>query len=139
MKIRIGFKSRLQWHYIWRRIKLLFAKDKYGVYPIGKTTHIHPTISEIQLVQYGYTYNYFSYQYRKCIIDMRKLYLTDYGEVRQIHVRVFDDKTVTAHDEYAYEWDALAHMKAIGLKQLSVKEILHLKDVLRLDPVYLLK
>ena len=119
--MRLTIKARIRWHYIWRGIKMLFAKDKRGVYPIG-FTNLSMSAVELKLIQYGYSFNYWSFQYRDCVVDVRKLYISGHNEVRQIHVRVFNDGMITAHDEFAYEWDALAHIDAVGLRRIKEAE-----------------
>lgn len=133
--MQISVKAKIKWHHIWRRLKMLVAKDKRGVYPIG-VTQLYLNVVEYALLRYGFSYNYFSFQYKHCVIDMRKLYLDDdengVTTVRQIHVRVFDDGMVTAHDEFAYEWDAVSHYNAVGLCHISPSELNVLRMILSL-------
>ena len=71
---------------------------------------------ERKMISIGYQYNYFSFTERGQVSNMRKLYLLN-GEVRQKHIRLFDDGHVHAHDELAYEFDALGHVNGFTLRE----------------------
>jgi hypothetical protein len=71
---------------------------------------------ERRMISIGYQYNYFSFTERGQLTNMRKLYILN-GEVRQKHIRLFDDGQVYAHDELAYEFDALGHVNGRTLRE----------------------
>jgi hypothetical protein len=85
------------------------------------------------MVGYGFQYNYFSYNERGQVSNMRKLYTVGMDDdiIRQIHIRLFDDGHVSAHDELAYEYDALGHMTRHTLREIDYVEKMLITDLLK--------
>jgi hypothetical protein len=86
------------------------------------------------MIGIGYQYNYFSYTEDGQISNMRKLYM-DGTTIRQRHVRLFNDGCVYAHDELAYEHDAIGHTNAVTLDKISfVEQMLIMDTITESDP-----
>ena len=115
--------KRIDFSRLWRCLKsrIPFLCRERSDYPV----HIDELVDvsefgiqafERKMISIGYQYNYFSYTERGQVSNMRKLFILN-GEVRQKHIRLFDDGLVYAHDELAYEFDAIGHVNGRTLRE----------------------
>lgn len=128
--------NRIRFSHLWRIIKnkIPFVNVSKTRYHIGKTD-ISVNKFENKLIGASYQYNYFSYTEKGQISNMRRLYIeivNGYEEIRQVHVRLFDDGSIYAHDELAYEYDALGHVKAKTLKRINTVDEQELVKILNI-------
>ena len=108
--------NKIRFDYLWRMIKnkIPFVNVSISKYYLGKTD-LNIDEFEKRLIEKGYQYNYFSYTEKGQVSNMRKLYINIVNgieEIRQIHIRLFNDNNIYVHDELAYEHDAIGHIKA---------------------------
>jgi len=115
--------NRIDFSRLWRCLKSripFLCRERSG-YRIRMDELVDVDESYIQaferkMIGIGYQYNYFSFTERGQVSNMRKLYILN-GEVRQKHIRLFDDGHVHAHDELAYEFDAIGHVNGNTLRE----------------------
>ena len=126
--------NRIDFSRLWRCLKsrIPFLCRERSDYPIY-VTKLSVDAFEKRMVGYGFQYNYFSYNERGQVSNMRKLYTVgmDDDVIRQIHIRLFDDGHVSAHDELAYEYDALGHMTRRTLREIDYVEKMLITDLLK--------
>ena len=118
------YNNRIRFSHLWRMIKnkIPIINVPKSEWYLGKCT-LNIEEFEKKLIGASYQYNYFSYTEKGQVSNMRKLYIevvNGNDEIRQIHVRLFDDGTIYAHDELAYEYDAIGHIKAKTLRRINV-------------------
>ena len=85
-----------------------------------------------RLIPLGYQYNYFSYNFKDQICNLRKLVLFEplafiaayehENEIWQYHLRLYDSGKVTGHFEKSYEENAMEHIRGEGLTEISEAE-----------------
>ena len=113
-------RFRIHFHYLWRWLKELFTEDhpRTPFYQFALT----PPLDEVglmhRLIGLGFQWNYWSYHEAGEVINMRRCYVLD-GTIRQEHVRIFKDGVVRAHDELAYEEDAIGHLRGETVRDIS--------------------
>ena len=117
------YDNRIRFDYLWRFIKnkIPFVNVPISKWYIGKTD-ISIKKFESLLIGKAFQYNYFSYTEKGQVSNMRKLYIECINgdeEIRQIHLRLFKDGSIYAHDELAYEYDALGHVNTKSLKRIN--------------------
>ncbi len=116
--------NNIRLYYLTRKLKSIFASTKRGVYP-EFSTDLSPDEAYRVLIGLGFQWNYVSYHEKGEVLNVRKLY-----DDRQIHVRLFNDKIVTVHDELNYDFHPFEHLKGVSLRRADPKFILVLKDSL---------
>lgn len=125
--------KRIDFSRIWRclKSKIPFLCRERSDY-LMHVTKLSVNAFEKRMIAYGFQYNYFSYTERGQVSNMRKLYIAgmDDSVIRQIHVRLFDDGYVHAHDELAYEYDALGHTNGLTLREVDYVEKMLITDLL---------
>ena len=114
---------KIKFSHVWRLIKnrIPFVNVPISKWYVGES-NINIEKFESLLIGKSYQYNYFSYTEKGQVSNMRKLYIeivNGYDEIRQIHVRLFKDGSIYAHDELAYEYDALGHVNTESLKRIN--------------------
>lgn len=120
------YNNRIRFDYLWRMIKnkIPFINVPISRYYLGKTD-LNIDEFEKRLIEKGYQYNYFNYTEKGQVSNMRKLYINivnEIEEIRQVHVRLFNDNNIYVHDELAYEHDAIGHIKAKTLQRPNVND-----------------
>ena len=118
--------NKIRFDYLWRIIKnkIPFVNVPISKYYLGKTD-LNIDEFEKRLIEKGYQYNYFSYTEKGQVSNMRKLYINIVNrieEIRQVHIRLFNDNNIYVHDELAYEHDAIGHIKAKTLQRPNVND-----------------
>lgn len=118
--------NKIRFDYLWRMIKnkIPFVNVPISKYYLGKTD-LNIDEFEKRLIEKGYQYNYFSYTEKGQVSNMRKLYINIVNgieEIRQVHVRLFNDNNIYVHDELAYEHDAIGHIKAKTLQRPNIND-----------------
>ena len=116
---------KIQFYYLWNNIVRKFFPFK------GRQefvlTKINPRILSreefaIKLITIGYQFNYFSYEDKDEIMNLRKLYISPHHQIRQYHIRLYNDGEVRAHDEISYEEDAVAHIDGVSSGSIPILE-----------------
>lgn len=120
------YDNRIRFDYLWRMIKnkIPFVNVPVSKYYLGRTIFKVIDFEKI-LIEKSYQYNYFSYTEKGQVSNMRKLYINVVNrneEIRQIHIRLFKNGSIYVHDELAYEYDALGHIKAKTLQRPNVND-----------------
>ena len=118
--------NKIRFDYLWRMIKnkIPFVNVPISKYYLGKTD-LNIDEFEKRLIEKGYQYNYFSYTEKGQVSNMRKLYINIVNgieEIRQVHIRLFNDNNIYVHDELAYEHDAIGHIKAKTLQRPNIND-----------------
>lgn len=118
--------NRIRFDYLWRMIKnkIPFVNVPVSRYYLGRTD-LNIDEFEKRLIEKGYQYNYFSYTEKGQVSNMRKLYINivnGIDEIRQVHVRLFNNNNIYVHDELAYEHDAIGHIKAKTLQRPNIND-----------------
>lgn len=118
--------NKIRFDYLWRYLKnkIPFVNVSISKYYLGKTD-LNIDEFEKRLIEKGYQYNYFSYTEKGQVSNMRKLYINIVNgieEIRQIHIRLFNDNNIYVHDELAYEHDAIGHIKAKTLQRPNIND-----------------
>ena len=121
--IEMKYDIKIKFSHLWRLIKnrIPFVNVPVSKWYIGKSD-ISIEKFELLLIGKAFQYNYFSYTEKGQVSNMRKLYtefINGDEEIRQIHVRLFKDGSIYAHDELAYEYDALGHVNTKSLKRIN--------------------
>ena len=121
--IEMKYDIKIKFSHLWRLIKnrIPFVNVPVSKWYIGKSD-ISIEKFELLLIGKAFQYNYFSYTEKEQVSNMRKLYtefINGDEEIRQIHVRLFKDGSIYAHDELAYEYDALGHVNTESLKRIN--------------------
>ncbi len=111
---------------IWKETVLSLFTHEIEPYYIGKTDM---PVWEVEdaLVGLGFTPDYFCFRdgdkTKKQITSMRLLYKVPlpngHSIWRQMHIRLFDDGTVTGHDEIAYDRNAIDHLNGVSLRPID--------------------
>ncbi len=117
---------KIQFHYVWNNLvrKLFPFKGRQNFV----LTKIDPrTLSKEEFVKrligLGYQFNYFSYQDKDEITNLRKLYISpEPYKIRQFHIRYYNDGEIRAHDELSYEEDAIAHVDGVSMSEIPTTE-----------------
>ena len=117
---------------LWRRIKGIFVREKTASDYFIVNYNPDPEEFMRRLIPLGYQYNYFSYNFKNQICNVRKLVLFEpiasipayehENEIWQYHLRVYDSGKVTGHFEVAYEENAGQHIRGEGLTEISEAE-----------------
>lgn len=130
--------KRIDFSRIWRYVKgdiPFFNRERSG-YLICTCAgdRNKPDVHEFEkiLIGMGYQYNYFSYTEHGQLSNMRKLYTSGINDevFRQVHIRLFDDGSVHAHDEFTYEYDAIGHINGVTLRELDYIDKMSIVDKL---------
>jgi len=128
--------NKIRFDYLWRMIKnkIPFVNVPISRYYLGKTNLNIDEFEKI-LIEKGYQYNYFSYTEKGQVSNMMKLYINIVNgieKIRQVHVRLFNDNSIYVHDELAYEYDALGHVKAKTLQRPNINDEHEIVDILKI-------
>jgi len=83
---------------------------------------LHEDDFAMKLITIGYQFNYFSFQDKDEVMNLRKLYISPQYQIRQYHVRLYSDGEIRAHDELSYEEDAVGHVDSVSMGQISTVE-----------------
>lgn len=128
--------NRIRFDYLWRMIKnkIPFMNVPVSKYHLGRTIFKVDDFEKI-LIEKGYQYNYFSYTEKGQISNMRKLYInivSGIEEIRQVHIRLFKNSSIYVHDELAYEYDALGHVKMKTLQRPNINDEHEIVKILKI-------
>ena len=117
---------------LWRRIKGIFVRERGASDSFIVDFTPDPEDFMRRLIPLGYQYNYFSYNFKDQICNVRKLvlvkstasipafYIED--ETWQYHLRLYDSGKVTGHFEKSYEENAMEHIRGVGLTDIPEAE-----------------
>lgn len=128
--------NKIRFDYLWRYLKnkIPFVNVSISKYYLGRTIFEVDDFERI-LIEKGYQYNYFSYTEKGQISNMRKLYINIVNgieEIRQVHIRLFNDNSIYVHDELAYEHDAIGHIKAKTLQRPNINDEHEIVKILKI-------
>ena len=128
--------NKIRFDYLWRYLKnkIPFVNVSISKYYLGRTIFEVDDFERI-LIEKGYQYNYFSYTEKGQISNMRKLYINIVNgieEIRQVHIRLFNDNNIYVHDELAYEHDAIGHIKAKTLQRPNINDEHEIVKILKI-------
>ncbi len=116
---------KLQFFNLWKTYVMgLFPHEREPFY-IGKTRIETVELIEDILVRNNFQPDYFAWKDKQQVTSMRILYVDKNNEWRQVHVRVFSDRSVTIHDEVSYEEDIDRHVDGDTLR-MPAQEVLAL-------------
>ena len=124
---------------LWRRIKGIFVResDASDYFIVNFTSD--PEDFMRRLIPLGYQYNYFSYNFKDQICNVRKLVLEPRAsipalheyEIWQYHLRLYDSGKVTGHFEKSYEENAMEHIRGVCLTDIPEAEQKKIVDALK--------
>ncbi len=120
---------KIQFYYLWNNlVRKLFpfkGRQEYILTKVDPRT-LSQEDFEKKLIGINYQFNYFSYQDKDEITNLRKLYISADSKIRQFHVRYYRDGEIRAHDELSYEEDAMGHVDSVSMTDIPKEE----KDLL---------
>ena len=118
---------KIQFYYMWNNlVRKLFpfkGRQDFVLTKIDPRTLFKEEFAK-RLINIGYQFNYFSYQDKDEITNLRKLYISSEIEykIRQFHIRYYSDGEVKTHDELSYEEDAIAHIDGVSMSEIPKEE-----------------
>jgi hypothetical protein len=89
----------------------------------------------MKLITIGYQFNYFSFEDKDEIMNLRKLYISPHHQIRQFHVRLYSNGEIRAHDELSYEEDAVGHVNSVTMGQIPIAEKDNIIQVIENDTI----
>ncbi len=116
---------KIQFYYLWNNlVRKLFPFKGRQEYVLTK---IDPKILskeefEKKLIEINYQFNYFSFQDKDELTNLRRLYVSPDLKIRQFHIRYYSDGEVRAHDELSYEEDAIGHVDSVSMTEIPTSE-----------------
>ncbi len=113
---------KLRFWRLWEKYVIGLFKHDREPYYIGKTQLHDVDTIESKLIDIGYQPDYFSFEDKGQMTSMRIIYILDF-KWRQVHVRVFDDWSVTIHDELTYEEDVDGHINGVSVRMPSIENV----------------
>lgn len=116
---------KIQFYYLWNNIVRKFfpfkGRQDYVLTKIDPRTLTKEEFAK-RLITIGYQFNYFSFQDKDELINLRKLYISPKYQIRQYHIRLYADGEIRAHDELSYEEDAIGHVDSISMQEIPTTE-----------------
>ena len=129
---------------LWRRIKGILVREKVASdYFIVNFTQDSEEFMR-RLIPLGYQYNYFSYNFKDQICNVRKLVLESVAsipayehenEIWQYHLRLYEYGKVTGHFEVSYEENAGQHIRGEGVTEIPEVEREKIVEALKKAPL----
>ncbi|GAH24878.1 unnamed protein product [marine sediment metagenome] len=124
-------QTTIRFWQLWRRIKGIFVRGRDASDYFIVNFEPDPEDFMRRLIPLGYQYNYFSYNFKDQICNVRKLVIETVAsipayehenEIWQYHLRLYDSGEVTGHFEKSYEENAMEHIRGVGLTEISEVE-----------------
>jgi len=125
---------------LWRRIKGIFVREREASDYFVVNFMPDPEDFMRKLIPLGFQYNYFSYNFKDQICNVRKLVLESTAsipayehenEIWQYHLRLYKYGKVTGHFEVSYEENAGQHIRGEGLIEIPEVERKKIKEALK--------
>lgn len=107
---------------IWDMIIPDIFKSEHDIGKLGTIIMEERILIEGLLIIIGYQPNYFSIKKWGELTSMRKMYIDEYGDWRQIHIRIYKNGNVYAHDELSYEQEPFRTQKRLDIQPLDEEE-----------------
>ncbi len=125
--------TKIRFYYLWDNIVRKFfpykGRQDYMLMKIDPQTLSKEEFAK-RLISLGYQFNYFSYEDKGEIMNLRKLYISSDSTIRQYHIRYYTDGEIRAHDELSYEEDAIGHRDGVSMTEIPIEEVTLIVSIL---------